>query len=62
MLTQEQLDLIEETDLNACDSCFSLLDSEDLIWLTVEDFQPKAGEVPPIGFDALCVPCYYELS
>lgn len=47
---------------NTCDKCGVRQDSEDLIWLTADDFTPLEGEiVPPELFkkyDALCEDCY----
>lgn len=60
MLTQEQHD----KGLNKCDKCHLLMKSEELIWITSEDFVPKEGEILSIladRYDALCPSCYNSL-
>ena len=50
---------------NTCDRCGAIERSEDLIWITAPDFQPKYNEfVPPMlyrKYDALCEDCYLSL-
>lgn len=52
-------------DQNTCDKCNMLFDSEELVWITAEDFTPKEGEeVPKEAFqmyDALCEDCYLSI-
>lgn len=51
--------------MNNCDNCNTREQSQDLIWLTAEDFEPIKGEVVPAWaykqFDALCLGCYEDL-
>lgn len=48
--------------LNTCDKCGHKDQSEELIWITAEDFQTKPDEdLDPKAYDsydALCLPCY----
>ena len=51
--------------MNTCDKCGIEINTNDLIWLTSEDFEPKIHEVVPDWvfdrYDALCEKCYFEL-
>jgi hypothetical protein len=53
---------LENEGLSECDCCKDKMLSENLIWITSDDFQPKEGEelLPCIFrlFDALCPSCY----
>lgn len=48
--------------MNCCDKCKVIEPSEELVWITSEDFEPKEGEVVPESaftkYDALCEACY----
>ena len=50
---------------NTCDSCKKVEKSEELIWITADDFEPKKGEYITVEmyqkYDALCESCYYKL-
>lgn len=49
---------------NTCDKCKIVENSEDLIWLTAEDFEPKRGKIlkPEANkYDAVCESCYQSL-
>jgi len=51
-------------NLNKCDKCGVVMDSEDLIWITAEDFTPYEVEIVPKelykNYDALCEDCYLK--
>jgi len=51
-------------DINNCDKCKQTEHTQDLVWITAEDFEPRKGEVVPKElykkFDALCEPCYFS--
>lgn len=53
------------TDLNTCDKCNEEIDTNDLVWITAEDFEPKENEIVPKElyekYDALCEDCYLKL-
>lgn len=56
------------TNTNVCDKCLTLIDSEDMIWLTSEEFTPLEGEVLKPGvfdknncLDSVCRDCYKTL-
>jgi hypothetical protein len=53
------------TEQNTCDKCGQLFDSEELVWITADDFTPKEGEVVPARafkmYDALCEDCYESI-
>lgn len=55
----------QNANQNTCDKCQGLFDSEELVWITADDFTPKRGEkVPKSAFkmyDALCEPCYFSI-
>jgi len=48
--------------MNTCDKCKITKESEDLVWITAEDFVPKKGEYLSeklySRYDALCEFCY----
>jgi len=50
---------------NTCDKCQGLFDTEELVWITSEDFTPKEGEKLPASaykiYDALCERCYLSI-
>jgi hypothetical protein len=58
------LENMHKKGYNICDKCNLLLRSEDLIWITSEDFEPKEGEIISEdmykNYDALCLWCYEE--
>jgi len=49
---------------NTCDKCKQSFDSEDLVWISSEDFEPKGNEEVPYSvlkkYDTLCESCYLE--
>jgi len=51
-------------DLNKCDKCDLEEDTNKLIWITSEDFEPRKNERIPKTlydkFDALCEYCYNQ--
>ena len=53
------------TEFRYCDKCNNLEHTNDLIWLTTDDFTPKENEIVPDEvyekYDALCEDCYNEL-
>jgi hypothetical protein len=55
----------EKENVNSCDKCGVIQSSDDLIWLTAEDFTPKEGEIIPNyifeSCDALCEDCYLKV-
>lgn len=59
-ITQEQLN----QGYNTCDKCGNIELSEQLVWITAEDFTPFEGEklAPETykKYDALCENCYAE--
>jgi len=52
-------------ETNTCDKCGIEINTNDLIWLTAEDFKPKPNEIVPKElydkYDALCERCYLKL-
>lgn len=54
--------MVEET--NSCDKCGFVMDTNELVWITSDDFTPKENEIVPKDlykrFDALCEECYLE--
>lgn len=52
---------------NICDKCKDIRYTENLIWITSEDFEPFVGEivdwelVHKKGYDALCDDCYESI-
>jgi len=48
--------------LNTCDKCGFEDDTNELIWITADGFQPFKGETVKLNafkkYDALCEPCY----
>jgi hypothetical protein len=52
-------------ELSTCDECGIEKDTDDLVWITAEDFEPKGNELIPEGlynkYDALCEECYLKL-
>ena len=48
--------------MNTCDKCGAEKVSEDLVWISAEDFKPFDGETVPdevyAKYTALCEPCY----
>ena len=60
----EALQYMQDHGLNLCDKCNTVHYSEDLVWITTEDFTPREGEVVPQElyekYDALCEECYKE--
>jgi hypothetical protein len=61
MLTQKE----HFQGLNVCDKCGKKEKSEDLIWITAEDFRPRKNEIVPKWvykkYDALCEECYLDI-
>ncbi len=53
------------SDENSCDKCHRVMASESLVWITADDFEPKAGEIVAERlyqqYDALCELCYLAL-
>jgi predicted nucleic-acid-binding Zn-ribbon protein len=51
-------------DTNTCDKCGLIEPTQELVWITAEDFTPRSGEVLKQEayekYDALCEPCYYS--
>mgnify|MGYP003339286892 FL=1 len=51
--------------INECDKCGLITDSEELIWITSEDFEPRSNEHVPEKayetYDALCEECYLSI-
>jgi hypothetical protein len=51
-------------DTNTCDKCGAIMPSQELNWITSDDFEYKDGEQLPDDvfkkYDALCEPCYQE--
>ena len=52
-----------------CDRCYEEYDTEDLIWVTADDFEPKKEDgltsrilkkMLKVPYDALCENCYCE--
>ena len=55
----------DKYDMNTCDKCDEIHDTERLVWITAEDFIPTDNEILPAdfyerGYDALCEECYIE--
>ena len=50
------------SDTNTCDVCGDVHESEALIWIDCEDFEPRPGEtIDPAksaGVSAVCEDCY----
>ncbi len=50
---------------NTCDKCHCTYYTENLVWITADDFQPFVGEIVPEEaykkYDALCQRCYEEV-
>lgn len=50
---------------NTCDKCHDIRYTENLVWITSEDFNPFVGEVIPEEaykkYDALCDSCYESI-
>ena len=61
----ELMDFLLNHDLNTCDRCNVIDNTEELVWITAEDFEPKEGEEVPVmayrQYDALCETCYREV-
>jgi hypothetical protein len=64
-IDERKLQIIQEMQdngENTCDRCGEAEDSNDLIWITAEDFEPRDGEELPDNaytkYDALCEDCY----
>lgn len=51
--------------MNTCDKCKKEEPSEELIWITADDFKPYKGEILPKDaykkYDALCQQCYWKI-
>ena len=64
-LTEAELDLLDQYELNSCDKCGDIESTYDLIWIG-EDFTPKKEEhinkkfYEKWGDKALCEKCYIE--
>jgi L-rhamnose mutarotase len=60
----QAFDYLHERGYNCCDKCSDISQSEDLIWITAEDFEPKENEIVSdetySKFDSLCEDCYKE--
>lgn len=53
--------LLEQTNKNICDQCSRIENSDDLIWITTEDFNPKEKLTSDIyDHDAVCGDCYND--
>ena len=52
-------------DCNTCDKCQGLFDSDELTWITADDYTPKKGERLPAPafkmYDAVCEDCYQSI-
>ena len=52
-------------DLNSCDKCEEVQDTNTLVWITSEDFEPKENEIVSdevySKYDCLCEECYLEV-
>lgn len=50
---------------NTCDKCGGTRFSENLVWITADDFEPFVGEIVPEEaykqYDALCDSCYESI-
>lgn len=63
---EEVYDFIHDKySMNTCDKCNTIHDTEQLVWITTEDFEPKENEIVPEElyekYDALCEECYMKL-
>jgi hypothetical protein len=50
--------------MNTCDKCGREERSEELVWLSAEDFTPREGELLSrefVKYDAVCEACYQSL-
>jgi hypothetical protein len=51
--------------INECDKCLLIDHSEELIWITSDDFEPRRNEHVPEKayetYDALCEDCYLSI-
>ena len=51
-----------DNELNICDKCGRIDNTEELIWITYDGFKPLKNEVLDektyLKYDALCEPCY----
>ena len=65
VLSDEHYELLGEEGLNTCDCCGIIEESECLIWIDSEDFEPLDGEVVPDEayekYSALCTKCYNDI-
>jgi len=56
--------LYNEFEFVSCEKCKELDNTNILVWITSEDFEPKEGEVVPKElykkYDCLCEECYLE--
>lgn len=52
-------------DTNTCDKCKTIIATNELIWITADDFRPLNNEKLPKDaykkYDALCEPCYLSI-
>jgi len=56
--------LTELVETNTCDKCGGVKNTNDLVWITSEDFEPRENEIVPeelySKYDALCEHCYLQ--
>jgi len=56
---------MDYNEMNTCDKCGLEEETDELVWITAEDFVPLKDEVVPKGlykkYDALCEHCYLDL-
>jgi len=52
-------------EYNNCDCCNKKINSNDLVWIGSEDFEPRKGEYVTVemykNYEALCEECYLRL-
>jgi gamma-glutamylcyclotransferase (GGCT)/AIG2-like uncharacterized protein YtfP len=62
---EELIQYLDDNELNVCDKCGVIINTNDLIWITAEDFEPKENEVISARtfetYDSLCYECYLSL-
>jgi len=62
--TDSEIDQMENDNLNLCDKCGRVDDTDNLIWIDSEDFEPAEGEKLKRStynkYSALCDPCYQD--
>jgi len=64
-LWDEYFEVNEDDQTNSCDKCKEVMNTNELVWLTAEDFEPKPNEIVPKElykkYDCLCEECYLKL-